>query len=104
MLALNVLLFWVVAFAADQVNCQSGDGTTTRYWDCCKPSCSWKDNISNMAKGPVQTCDAKGKVMKDLNAQSGCNGGSAYMCSKQQPRALDDKNAIGFVAAKVPGK
>ena len=28
-------------------------GTTTRYWDCCKPSCGWTANASN----PVNSCD-----------------------------------------------
>lgn len=99
---MKVIAFGIAAITVSQVNGQSGNGVTTRYWDCCKPSCAWKDNISNMLSGPVQSCDLTENVI-DINTQSGCNGGGAYMCSKQQPQVIDSKTAIGFVAAKVPG-
>lgn len=45
----------------------SGDGTTTRYWDCCKASCSWpgKAPVTN----PVGTCAKDGVKLVDVNVQ-----------------------------------
>ena len=70
-------------------------GTTTRYWDCCKPSCAWPD------KGPsstVATCSKDGGNVIGNNDQSGCNGGPSFTCNNQQPWAKDDNLAYGFAA------
>ncbi|KAI6185920.1 Sodium/hydrogen exchanger [Aphelenchoides besseyi] len=54
-------------------NGQSGTGTTTRYWDCCKPSCSWPGK-AQFKQGPVQTCGVDDKPLNDGgNTASGCN-------------------------------
>ncbi|MCJ1372683.1 hypothetical protein MMC20_003908 [Loxospora ochrophaea] len=74
----------------------SGSGTTTRYWDCCKPSCAW--NTVTGITAPVQSCDINDSPMTDTTAQSGCTGGSAYMCSDQSPWAVSDTMAYGFAA------
>lgn len=37
-------------------NAPSSNGVTTRYWDCCKPSCGWPGKAS--VTNPVKTCDA----------------------------------------------
>ena len=74
---------------------QSGSGTTTRYWDCCKPSCSWPGKASS---GAVGACDVHDQPLTDVNAKSGCEGGSAYMCSSQSPWAVSDSLAYGFTA------
>ena len=80
---------------------RSGTGHTTRYWDCCKPSCSWsgKANVNS----PVKACLADGVTAADVNAQSGCNGGNSYMCSNQQPFAVNSTLAYGFAAASMIG-
>ncbi|KAL1931150.1 hypothetical protein VTP01DRAFT_10287 [Rhizomucor pusillus] len=80
----------------------SGDGTTTRYWDCCKASCSWpgKAPVTN----PVGTCAKDGVKLVDVNVQSGCNGGEGYMCNDNQPWAVDDNLSYGFAAASISGK
>ena len=46
----------------------SGTGTTTRYWDCCKPSCAWPGK-AELASGsnPVTTCDIKDSPLTDYN-------------------------------------
>lgn len=63
--------------------------------DCCKPSCGWdKGGVT----APVKTCDVNDQPLSDMNAQSGCNGGSAYMCSDQSPWAISDTLAYGFAA------
>ncbi|KAL9007711.1 MAG: hypothetical protein Q9173_007081 [Seirophora scorigena] len=74
----------------------SGQGTTTRYWDCCKPSCAWsKPGMTS----PVKTCDINDQPLADgVTAQSGCNGGTSFMCSSQSPWAIDDNLAYGFAA------
>jgi hypothetical protein len=81
----------------------SGNGVTTRYWDCCKPSCGWpkKGNSAN----PVQTCDKGDKALNDGgNTKSGCDsGGNAFMCSSQSPWAVNATTAYGWAAVNIAG-
>ncbi|KAL2070936.1 hypothetical protein VTL71DRAFT_13962 [Oculimacula yallundae] len=88
------------------VNAQaSGSGKTTRYWDCCKPSCSWTKKIS-LASGatPVVTCDRNDNHLTNFDAKSGCeNGGVAYMCTDQSPWAVSETLAYGFAASSISG-
>ncbi|CAF9919285.1 hypothetical protein IMSHALPRED_004578 [Imshaugia aleurites] len=93
-LAFLVLLSTSVTPAA----AQSGSGTTTRYWDCCKPSCAW--SMSGITS-PVKTCDISDNPLADATAQSGCAGGTAYMCSDQSPWAINDDLAYGFAAVSA---
>ena len=79
----------------------SGVAKTTRYWDCCKVSCSWSANTGAVS-GPVRSCRADGHGTADDNAQSGCNGGNSYVCNDQQPFVVDGK-AYGFAAGNVNG-
>lgn len=81
---------------------RSGTGVTTRYWDCCKPSCSWPGKADVSA--PVAACGLDGVTLVDPNTQSGCNsGGSAYTCNNQQPFAINSTLAYGFAAASIAG-
>ncbi|KAG2232456.1 hypothetical protein INT48_005173 [Thamnidium elegans] len=80
---------------------KSGSGSTTRYWDCCKASCSWPGKAS--VSGPVDTCGKNGISILDDNTQSGCNGGGGYMCNNNQPWAVNDGLAYGFAAASIAG-
>jgi len=77
-------------------------GKTTRYWDCCKPSCAWsgKANVSS----PVSTCSASGSILSNPDAKSGCDGGESYMCTDQQPWAINDQLSYGFAAASISGE
>ncbi|KAJ8967911.1 hypothetical protein NQ317_018831 [Molorchus minor] len=82
----------------------SGTGITTRYWDCCKPSCAWVVNAE--IDPPVATCEADGITKIDDGAQSGCdtNGdGTAYTCNNQQAIVINETFSIGFVAASFTG-
>nr|OQO31318.1 hypothetical protein B0A51_02092 [Rachicladosporium sp. CCFEE 5018] len=45
----------------------SGSGTTTRYWDCCKASCSWPGKAS--VSSPVALCDKNDSPLSDYNTQ-----------------------------------
>ncbi|XP_030751155.1 endoglucanase-like [Sitophilus oryzae] len=76
----------------------SGSCTTTRYWDCCKPTCAWKENIDTDV-GPVKACNIDGVNISDVEAQSGCGGGSSYMCNNQQSIIVNSTFAYGFAAA-----
>ncbi|XP_066150530.1 endoglucanase-like [Euwallacea fornicatus] len=79
----------------------SGTGSTTRYWDCCKPSCSWSANVNGI--NPVRSCAADGTSVVDASATSGCDGGNSYVCNSLQPWAVNDSLAYGFVAGSFSG-
>ncbi|XP_050300226.1 endoglucanase-like isoform X3 [Anthonomus grandis grandis] len=80
----------------------SGSGTTTRYWDCCKPSCSWKENVGTL--DPVESCAADGETKLNASVHSGCDwDGTSYVCNNLQPWAVNDTFAYGFVAASFTG-
>jgi hypothetical protein len=36
-------------------------GITTRYWDCCKPSCAWPGKAK--VYRPVETCYKNGSIL-----------------------------------------
>jgi hypothetical protein len=76
----------------------SGEALTTRFWDCCKPSCAWTNKAS--FSQPVKSCSADDKPI-DFSAGTGCNGGSAYLCSDQQPWAINDTLSYGFAGAFI---
>jgi hypothetical protein len=82
----------------------SGSGTTTRYWDCCKPSCAWPGK-AELAVGsePVQMCDINNNPISDPNASSGCGGGTAYQCSNESPWAVNSNLAYGYAAVNIEG-
>jgi hypothetical protein len=77
----------------------SGSGTTTRYWDCCKPSCAW-DKPDELISS-VKSCSLDDTPLSGNNDQSGCAGGSAYMCSDQTPWQVDENTAYGFAAVSA---
>ncbi|KAJ0166483.1 putative endoglucanase type K [Colletotrichum tanaceti] len=79
----------------------SGAGKSTRYWDCCKPSCAWQQKAS--VNRPVLTCD-KNDLPLDPDVKSGCeSGGSAYTCTNQAPWAVNELVSFGFAATAISG-
>jgi len=82
---------------------------TTRYWDCCKPSCGWPGKVSG-SNAYVKTCRKDGVSVIGPNAQNVCGGGGdtsqgqSYTCNNHQPWAVNDKLAYGFAAAKLPNQ
>ncbi|KAL6705517.1 hypothetical protein ACN47E_006634 [Coniothyrium glycines] len=76
----------------------SGEAVTTRFWDCCKPSCGW--NGKAQVSSPVESCTADDKPT-DIAAGTGCNGGTAYQCSDQQPWAINDTLSYGYAGAFI---
>ena len=84
-----------------KVKGSGGSGFATRYWDGCKPSCSWKENAGNA--GPSKQCSANGKSPNtDYSAKSVCDGGSAATCTSQIPFTIDGCSEMGFAFAAVP--
>jgi len=83
----------------------SQSGQTTRYWDCCKPSCAWSGK-SPQVSHPVNTCHKDGTTVDtNTTTKSGCeSGGAAYMCANQQPWQVSDSESYGYAAASVSGK
>ncbi len=69
------------------------NGFATRYWDCCKPSCSWTTAV------PACQKDGTTKI-SDRNAKSGCDsGGNAYECFNFAPWYDSATNlSYGFAA------
>lgn len=77
-------------------------GWTTRYWDCCKPSCAWQQNVSSGR--PMASCDKDNKSLSNDDdaalPRNACEpGGTAYMCYDFAPWAVSDTLAYGYAAA-----
>lgn len=81
----------------------SGEAGSSRYWDCCKPSCAWKDNIDKSIDKPVTSCQIDGDNPIDSNIESGCSDmyGDSYICTNQQPWVVNKTLAYGFASASV---
>ena len=77
-----------------------GSGWATRYWDCCKPHCSWPEHANgNYSK----QCTNKGKS-ENTNWGDGsiCSGGSQMTCTSQIPFTIDGCTEMAFAFAAVP--
>lgn len=98
---LFLLDLFVVFVQSAQLNI-TGETITTRFWDCCKPSCSW--NAKAHFNKPVETCDKNDALIADVNAGTGCGeGGYAYTCNDQQPWAVNDTFSYGFAGIFITG-
>jgi hypothetical protein len=94
---LSLELFVVLAQCAN-LN-YSGEAITTRFWDCCKPSCAWNGKAD--VNKPVLSCTADDKVT-DIAAGTACGtGGTAYQCSNQQPWAINDTMSYGYAGVFI---
>jgi len=74
-------------------------GWASRYWDCCKPACGWKGNVSR--GNPMMSCDKSDNSLGgNYDAVNACQGGgTAYMCWSGVPWSADDTLAYAFAAA-----
>ncbi|ELR03609.1 hypothetical protein GMDG_06259 [Pseudogymnoascus destructans 20631-21] len=99
----STLLTLLPFFLAAPSLAVSGTKQTTRYWGCCKPSCSWSGKAS-FKTGPVQSCDKNDNVLANVDTKSACdNGGPAFMCSNESPWAVSDSLAYGYAAVSIAG-
>ncbi len=78
----------------------SAKGFATRYWDCCKPSCSWPDHAGKGNEARTCTVDQK-TITDDVYAKSACDGGPAMACLDQIPQKINDN--LGYAFAASPG-
>ena len=80
---------------------KTGSGHATRYWDCCKPSCTWTNNAGS--GNEARQCDKNMNILNDLNAKSICeNGGISTTCLSQIPFTINGCDDIGFAFGAVP--
>lgn len=77
-------------------------GWTSRYWDGCKPSCSWSDKQQSIPGSICKTCDRSNNPIPAIDEnRSSCDGGNSYTCWDMTP-FVDPGNpnlAYGFAAA-----
>jgi hypothetical protein len=74
------------------------NGYATRFWDCCKPHCSWPNNPPPDMP-PLQTCARDGiSTQSDTLLESSCSGGPAYVCYKLIPWAVNANLSYGYAA------
>ena len=79
----------------------SGSGFASRYWDCCKPSCSWTENAGS--GNEARQCDVNMNILTDKNTKSKCDGGPATTCLSQKGFTINGCDNLGFAFAAVPG-
>ena len=77
----------------------SGSGFASRYWDCCKPSCSWTNNAG--AGNEARQCDANMNIISNPNESSMCDGGRSTTCLSQIPFTIKGCDNLGFSFAAV---
>lgn len=80
------------------INGFEGSTRTSRYWDCCKPSCAWPASVRDPTSH-VKSCTASGRFGWPPDVKSGCDGGTAFMCNSLQPWIVNDYLAYGFTSA-----
>lgn len=79
----------------------AADGYATRYWDGCKPHCSWSENASG---DPVKTCNLYNVDNGDNpDLASSCDGGDAYTCWDMAPKAVSSTLSYGYAAVPATG-
>ncbi|VUC29201.1 unnamed protein product [Clonostachys rosea] len=98
--SLSKIALTAAAFAAPAFGA-GATGKSTRYWDCCKPSCAWTGKADVSA--PVNTCDANNNPLSNPDATSGCDGGTAYTCGNFSPWKVSDSLSYGFAATAISG-
>lgn len=84
-------------------------GWATRYWDCCKPSCSWYEKTLQIGapNGIAKNCNIHNQdtlCFTPANNQgtvSGCESGPAFTCYSQVPWAVCDNLSYGYVAVQA---
>jgi len=93
---LTTVLFAI--FLATVANAQQ-KGWMSRYWDGCKPSCSWSGKQYANNVGRCKECNKQNQLMStsDQN-RSSCDGGNSYTCWDMSPWKVNDNLAYAFAA------
>ena len=78
-----------------------GNGFASRYWDCCKPSCSWTENAGS--GNEARQCDKNMNIINDKSSINKCDGGPSTTCLSQIPFVINGCDNLGFAFAAAPG-
>lgn len=74
------------------------NGYATRFWDCCKPHCGWRNNVPGNTN-PMNSCNQSDDSLGgNYDAASGCNGGNAFTCHSLAPWSLGTHLSYGYAA------
>ncbi|MDR0307003.1 MAG: hypothetical protein LBI42_09240 [Chitinispirillales bacterium] len=76
--ALSAFTLFTLFITASAHAQQTRDGWVSRYWDGCKPSCSWINNAQSSSYGPTKNCDISNNeiAVTDTGAGSRSSGGN----------------------------
>mmetsp|Transcript_24469 Transcript_24469/g.44539 ORF Transcript_24469/g.44539 Transcript_24469/m.44539 type:complete len:365 (+) Transcript_24469:45-1139(+) len=80
-------------------------GYATRYWDCCKPHCTWTGNTFGKVD-PIASCNKESVKQSDFNIVNACDDpkpGSAFTCYDNVPWSVNGTFAYGFAATPAQG-
>jgi hypothetical protein len=102
LLLLKLLALLVFPTACLAQNTRAGVGVAERYWDCCKPDCTWAARAD--FNQPVRVCDIEDKPLSNDNLPSGCGGGPSYACSNQSPWAVNSTFSYGYAGVFLIGR
>ena len=81
-----------------------GKGYMERFWDCCKPMCSLKENADFGHTYPGRECTIDGMgLVHDHTMRDLCYSGTSTTCLSQVPFKVEGCDNIGFAFASVPG-
>ncbi|MCL2101256.1 MAG: hypothetical protein FWH22_06035, partial [Fibromonadales bacterium] len=93
-------IFVILAVLAVSASAQQS-GWLSRYWDGCKPSCSWSDKQQHHGGAVAKECrnnNMRFNPTSDANSSS-CDGGTSYTCWDMAPWAASATLSYGFVAS-----
>ncbi|KAK3356418.1 family 45 glycosyl hydrolase [Lasiosphaeria hispida] len=100
---MHVLSFLLTSAAALLPQVDAAKGRTSTSWDCCKPACAWKTNLTKAkASGSVMVCGKNDRALsasngeKENTACASSNAGNAFLCSAYQARPVSDTLSYGF--------
>jgi len=100
---LNLLLLSASIHANSTDIFGPSSAVTSRYWDCCKPSCSWSNKASVQNNQPALSCNIHDQPLFDATQGTGCIGGTSFGCANNSPWAVNDTFSYGFAAAFTLG-
>ncbi len=78
-------------------------GWTSRYWDGCKPSCSWSGKNQSIPGSICKTCDRNNNPIPAIDEnRSSCDGGNSYTCWDMTPFVDPGNPNLAYAFAASP--
>lgn len=82
------------------LNGQGSKAKTTRYWDCCKPSCGWSGKGGRI----IDSCNLSGQnIGANDQSRSVCDNGDAQTCHGMAPASPSASSEVAYVFAAING-